>query len=1139
MSRGPRSSSRGPRYNSTATPGRIKVLSESSSSSSSDENPSRNGSKSGSNSGSYEGNDSDDMMINEDDDDDSIGDSNGNSKSPFEGSDKGDSDNEGKGRRKRSKGSIGGIELTTTATRKDSEGNEEDEDDGIEGNGNGSQKPHKHKSDHKKDVYPEDGDKKKKRKKDKRRKRKGKRKGKKKKKKSLKRKFVKKMRNFARFALTSIRFATSVFFFALFVVSVLLMLGLALGVLNHLRNSDFEACDIDVDRVTRSIYDDLDKLSDLLTRYSRWDSTVNVLEEFEKGNRAPFEEWYTANFIWDGEWSTTQGHNLLGLYSLNHTCIYADYHPSVNFTQSSVEADVADYFLYNMSSALSAMSKASKGDKDDGRLCMVVVPQGTNRSMIICQHAVVSNTKLNDKPHGYIIMAVDLQSRLPRYTKEIFGCISIWDDPTQLTPDNEDALGSLKPAGIAQDGTWGGDTFHKHYKTDELRDVVTSSGTVRTCAEVSKFEEKNNAVGSYILFPNRLPGHSPGPLLRVDHPAAMEDYAKAPMTILTMIALVLFFVFAVVLLVYLDIVVLRRISSLSKFLDSLTKEASKERQEILETHKIYDDDVDMGNMSSKASKKDAPGGLASSRHSSNMNRGRSNSHIEDSDDSDDTSTSTSTNSTSTTSTNSTSTSTTTTNTSTTSTTSTTSSKAVSVMSSESTVTGTTTTSGSSTGTTTTSSESGDSGGNGSSSGNKHDEVLKVQKSVKTNIDSLKDDITAANISIKNERHWRRRNMHALRLMNMWCGRKDIFPGLRGKDKPATSSTPTPGAEGEENPNVIPKDEANRGYEDMSVDDMLARPIAMEFLKVHSRFEDSQENIFFLLDVTWLQELERLEEVESDPMKRAQMHDMIVSVADHIVKRYIVQGAPQEINISSESMSIVRQLSGTYSKNMFAKAIYDVKMMTSMDVLSRFKHTPAFLAMSEALDVETYDMMSAVVRKKSGNVQRRSSLNGSSNNLSSSGGGGAVSTGEIQVSAPGSERSSADIRSDAFGDSDDEEDINEFEDDDEDNDNNSITNIDKPFRNTFRLMCAIADGTHKPNTGQSSLTGSIFSSVDTGSLSDSDGNSIKSSTGKRSARGTKATAMALKDSNVSKSQSQQESQGTGSISTESDSDDNDK
>ena len=1005
-----------------------------------------------------------------------------------------------------------------------------------------------------KDVDDDDDKKKDKHKKDNKRKRRhSKRKGKnkrrkKKKKKSLKKRLIKLIKKPFKYARSSIRCSTIAFFILVYIVTLGLFGAMEVHMFNVLQRNDFKACDIDVNRVTRSIKDDASKLSDILKCYSVWDQTVEVIDGLAAGDTTAFDKWYADNFLWNGEWSNTT-HNILVLYDANHTFLFGDYHVPDRTIQATQElGDLPEYFK---GSASRDFSQAELGLTAEGRYCGIVKPPGSNNTLILCHHPVFHNSMEHSDSHGYILMALDMLPRAGRYADETGGCVSIWEDNnnnSSRSPDSAEAFSRLDPGSIGPGGDWVGQIFHKRYLTEEIDAQGRETGTLRVCTETPKFEETKRVASSFFRFRNG------GPLLRVDHPAAMEGYGRPAITTFSMVVIFAFMLFIIIMLVYLDYVVLRRISSLSAFLDSLSKDATVERQDILEAHKLENDPDLAANASSSSAKASKRSGNNSERHSHTNNSRHS--VATDTDTDTDSETDTDTSSTTTTST---STTTTTSTTASTATSNSSSSRVNSVASSESTVAGATGTSGSSATTTTTntitnttattptststsvSSESENS--SGGSSGNKYDKVAQVQKTVNSNIDTLKADITTANISIRRERRWRRRYTHALRLMNLWCGRKDIFPGLRSRDRPPGSTTPTAADAADDadsttntttaatttttttaSSNVA--DDArlqastttgigtgangSRGYEDMSVDDVLAHPIAMEFLKVHSRFEESQENIFFLLDVTWLQELERLEEVESDLVKRAQMHDTVVSVADHIVKRYIAKGAPQEINISSESMSIVRKLSGSYSKGMFAKAIYDVKMMTSMDVLSRFKHTPAFLAMSEALDVETYDMMSsaaAVASQKKAKERNNSDATGPGIANSS------ISAGEIQVSAPGSgERGGGDLRSDAYGDSDDEEEdnndeFNDFEEDDEDNDDNNISKIDKPFRSTFRLMNAIADGAYKPSSAGAgaATSASLFSSADGAESALSDTASTRSAES-RSARNAKAAVI---------------------------------
>lgn len=1072
----------GPRYSGNSTPSRqIRVIAdESESSESSNHNKNDNESDSKSENG--------DMLIEDDVEDEDV---------DVKIEDGSENENENEHKKKRgSKIFKNSNDIELAEKGKDGKYN----DSSNENDNSSSQKPHKHKSGHKTDVleggkenWDEDDDSdgddgeedneneyekkakkhmsdedklKRKKEKEKRRRRKKNRK----KRKEMKKKFIKLIKAPIKYAKTSIRCATITIFIIAYIVITAIFGACAIGMKKVLIDNDFKACDKDVDKVTKSLYDDIIKLSVRLEQYSLWDASVEVVTTLAEGNRTAFDAWYRSNFIWDGEWITNGGYNLIALYSLNNTCLYAEYHPSVDLGESTVEAaDVPDYFLYaaNLEFAMLGSLLGETGYKTGG-FCSIMMPPGTTTPMIICQQPIFHDSENDTSFYGYILMALDFKTRIPRYAKEIFSCVSIWEDITAVNPDNAEALSKLKSGNLNTDGKWGGELFHKSYSLDDINKETPETGTIRVCSDESKFSDTGKNVASFFLFSDGMPGHPEGPLLRVDHPAAMEDYGNTPLIIIVVIVVVVFMITVVVLLVYLEYVVLRRISSLSKFLDGISKDASNERVDLPIGNSKHNDGADMSSAASKASKK----GKRRNRSSKRSNTSDSNSNAEDTDDTDDTTSTSTTTSTASTSASTTSTSTATTSTSTT--TSTASSKVNSVASSESTTTGATGTSGTSgSSANTTSSDSGDS--TGGSSGNKNDEVWRLQKTMHANVDTLKTDITAANINIRKERRWRRRLTHALRLMNLWCGRKDIFPGLRGKDRPvgALSVEDRHNHKGHHHHHHEKTDgDGTRGYEDMSVDDMLKRPIAMEFLKMHSRFEESQENIFFLLDATWLQDLEKLEELESDPVKKAQMHDTVVNVADHILKRYIVQGAPQEINVSSESMSIVRKLSGTYSKNMFSRAVYDVKMMTSIDVLSRFKHTPAFLALSEILDVEAYDTMSYAAAAASG--PKKSKENASQKRKSSV--TGSISASEIQISVPEDEINDEDLQ-----ESDEENEMDEFEFDDEGNDDNSITNIDKPFRSTFRLMNAISDGIYKPNISHSLSSNNIFTQSDVESV----------------------------------------------------------
>jgi len=133
-----------------------------------------------------------------------------------------------------------------------------------------------------------------------------------------------------------------------------------------------------------------------------------------------------------------------------------------------------------------------------------------------------------------------------------------------------------------------------------------------------------------------------------------------------------------------------------------------------------------------------------------------------------------------------------------------------------------------------------------------------------------------------------------------------------------------------------------------LDDLLANPLAIEFLKSHCETDRTLENLWFLLDVSWVDELEKAREREESADKRKQIHEVTVNAANAIISRYIGPDAPQMINISSATQKRLREKEGAYERGMFSAAVTEVKMMLNTDILPRFQKSPAYAAMSEAL-----------------------------------------------------------------------------------------------------------------------------------------------------------------------------------------------
>jgi len=210
----------------------------------------------------------------------------------------------------------------------------------------------------------------------------------------------------------------------------------------------------------------------------------------------------------------------------------------------------------------------------------------------------------------------------------------------------------------------------------------------------------------------------------------------------------------------------------------------------------------------------------------------------------------------------------------------------------------------------------------------HDEIGNLKRAMEQNAIGLRKRLEAVNDSIKIEQQKTIHHKQAMQLLNLWCGRKDFFPGLR--------------------PNAM-----QLRYEPTrNLDDLLSNPLAIEYLKSHCESDRTLENLWFLLDVSWMEELETAEDNEESPEKRAQIHDVVVSAARTIVKRYIALNAPQEINLSAGTFKKLREVGERYSRKMFDEAVGEVKLMLNTDILPRFQKTSAYSAMSETLYIDS-------------------------------------------------------------------------------------------------------------------------------------------------------------------------------------------
>jgi len=224
--------------------------------------------------------------------------------------------------------------------------------------------------------------------------------------------------------------------------------------------------------------------------------------------------------------------------------------------------------------------------------------------------------------------------------------------------------------------------------------------------------------------------------------------------------------------------------------------------------------------------------------------------------------------------------------------------------------------------------SSDAGAGGGSRPTSRDEIGNLKRAMEQNALGLRKRLEAVNDSIKIEQQKTIRHKQAMQLLNLWCGRKDYFPGLR--------------------PNAM-----QLRYEPTrNLDDLLSNPLAIEYLKSHCESDRTLENLWFILDVSWLEELETAEDNEEDAEKKSQIHDVSVCAAKTILQRYIAVNAPQQINISAGTYKKLREKGETYTRHMFDDAVSEVKLMLNTDILPRFQKSAAYSAMSETLFIDS-------------------------------------------------------------------------------------------------------------------------------------------------------------------------------------------
>jgi len=211
--------------------------------------------------------------------------------------------------------------------------------------------------------------------------------------------------------------------------------------------------------------------------------------------------------------------------------------------------------------------------------------------------------------------------------------------------------------------------------------------------------------------------------------------------------------------------------------------------------------------------------------------------------------------------------------------------------------------------------------------NSGDEIGKLKRAMEQNASGLRRRLKIVDHALKVEQRKTMRRGQAIQLLNLWRGHETFFPGLP--------------------PNAV-----QLRYEPpRNIDDLLTNPLAIEFLKTHCETDSTLENLWFILDVSWLDELEKSRDKEQDPERRGQLLQVASFAAATIMERYIAVNATQLVNVSADTFKKLREKDG-YERGMFEDAVNEVKMSLSMDIIPRFQKNPSYAAMSEALYINS-------------------------------------------------------------------------------------------------------------------------------------------------------------------------------------------
>jgi len=656
---------------------------------------------------------------------------------------------------------------------------------------------------------------------------------------------------------SSLRWTTLIIILAIAVlINILMLVGVWL-MFSSLLSLDVSYSNTSVNRLAMMISGDMQKMRQYtklnaytsipglaLRNYSLFKKGQATEEQLKVALESFTDSLYPPNFMTGvPTWNTGSENNYIALLDVDFNTVpgAAFFHPG----NSTVLCDVTP------SETLPIFKPESfkhmiESDPDAGAWMSIYVPdEGDTRPMMLTFVQVkvweVEEEVPDDNAYGYLVYGRNFFPRLNNggsYADDVPTCITLEDgreDAEKWDEEDKKAFDDVK-AGTMVSGAnaYGGlASFARR-----LNETITSTKG-RICPNVPLFNSTSELMVGYMKLcgvdPN-VYGDESCVKIRVDRPTSFLEEGTKPVITLSVVCVVLMVAVCVFFVIVVDVVVLRRIESLSKVIRSQTRGHAKALE------------ADEGSSSTVASVAD------------DKQKGKT---------------------------------------------------------------------GKSSKTKSDKSETSDSSGTNVSGSSKaprsaNDEMGSLKRAMEQNAIGLRKRLEAVNDGIKIEQQKIVHHRQAMQLLNLWCERKDFFPGLQ--------------------PNAM-----QLRYEPTrSLDDLLGHSLAVEYLKAHCESDRTVENLWFLLDVEWLEELENAEDVEGNPEQRSQLHDVVVHTAKTIFNRYIASDAPQQINISAEMFKKLREAGEKYSKRMFVEAVSEVKLMLNTDILPRFQKTSSYSAMSETL-----------------------------------------------------------------------------------------------------------------------------------------------------------------------------------------------